>query len=40
MPPSVTPEQARHFAAALLKGQPHGGRLALTAFRDKLSELL
>jgi thiamine pyrophosphate-dependent acetolactate synthase large subunit-like protein len=40
MPPSVTTEQARHFASALLKGQPHGGRLALTAFRDKLDELL
>nr|MDQ3804804.1 thiamine pyrophosphate-dependent enzyme [Acidobacteriota bacterium] len=39
MPPKVTPEQALHFAEALAKGQPAGGKIALTLFRDKLSEL-
>jgi pyruvate dehydrogenase (quinone)/pyruvate oxidase len=39
MPPKVSLEQALHFAEALAKGQPAGGRIALTLFRDKLSEL-
>jgi pyruvate dehydrogenase (quinone)/pyruvate oxidase len=39
MPPKISPEQALHFAEALTKGQPAGGRIALTLFRDKLSEL-
>jgi pyruvate dehydrogenase (quinone)/pyruvate oxidase len=40
MPPKVTAKQALHFAEALAKGQPKGGRIALTLFRDKLDELL
>ena len=40
MPPKVTTKQALHFAEALAKGQPQGGRIALTLFRDKLNELL
>ena len=39
MPPKVSVEQALHFAEALIKGQPAGGKIALTLFRDKLSEL-
>lgn len=39
MPSRVTVEQAAHFAEALAKGQPQGGRIALTLFRDKLNEL-
>jgi pyruvate dehydrogenase (quinone) len=39
MPPKVSVEQALHFAEALVKGQPAGGKIALTLFRDKLSEL-
>ncbi|MBD0325425.1 MAG: pyruvate oxidase [Pyrinomonadaceae bacterium] len=39
MPPKVSVEQALHFAGALAKGQPSGGKIALTLFRDKLSEL-
>jgi pyruvate dehydrogenase (quinone) len=39
MPPKVSAEQALHFAEALAKGQPAGGKIALTLFRDKLSEL-
>jgi pyruvate dehydrogenase (quinone) len=38
MPGKVKPEQATKFAKALLRGQPQGPRIALTAFRDKLSE--
>jgi pyruvate dehydrogenase (quinone) len=40
MPPKVTVEQAVHFAEALIKGQPSGGKIALTLFRDKLNELI
>ncbi|HEV2861876.1 MAG TPA: thiamine pyrophosphate-dependent enzyme [Pyrinomonadaceae bacterium] len=39
MPASLSAEQALHFAEALAKGQPSGGRVALTIFRDKLGEL-
>ncbi len=40
MPPKVTAKQALHFAEALAKGQPSGGKIALTLFRDKLNELI
>jgi pyruvate dehydrogenase (quinone)/pyruvate oxidase len=40
MPPKVSMKQALHFAEALVRGEPDGGRLALTIFRDKVSELL
>ena len=39
MPPKVKPKQAIHFAEALLKGQPQGARIALTAFRDKIDQM-
>jgi pyruvate dehydrogenase (quinone)/pyruvate oxidase len=40
MPSSVSLKQAEHFAKALIKGEPNGGKIALTLFRDKISELL
>jgi len=40
MPPKVTMQQVKHFAEALTKGQPGGARIALTAFRDKIEEML
>lgn len=40
MPAKIKPEQAKGFAEALIKGQPSGGRIALTLFRDKLDETL
>jgi len=40
MPPKVTIKQAAHFAEALVEGQPNGGKIALTLFRDKLNELI
>ncbi len=39
MPARLSAEQALHFAEALAKGQPSGGKIALTIFRDKLNEL-
>jgi len=39
MPSKVSLEQATHFAEALIKGQPEGGKIALTLFRNKLNEL-
>lgn len=39
MPAKVSLKQASGFAEALIKGQPSGGRIALTLFRDKLNEL-
>jgi len=38
-PPKLTREQVENFAKALIKGQPQRGRIALTLFRDKISEL-
>jgi pyruvate dehydrogenase (quinone) len=40
LPAKIEPKQAKHFAEALLKGQPDGPRIALTAFRDKIDETL
>src|SRR5262249_28976121 len=40
LPPKIRFEQAKAFAEALLRGQPEGGRIALTVFRDKVDELL
>ena len=39
MPPKVTYDQAKGFAQAFLKGQPHRATIATILFRDKLSEL-
>lgn len=40
MPAKIRFEQAKGFAEALLRGQPQGGRIALTLFRDKVDEIL
>ncbi|HLJ68513.1 MAG TPA: thiamine pyrophosphate-dependent enzyme [Chloroflexota bacterium] len=40
MPPKVSAKQVKHFAEALVKGQPDGARIALTAFRDKIDQLI
>lgn len=39
MPPQIELEQAKHFARALLKGTPEGGKIARTLFSDTLREL-
>ena len=40
LPGKINPEQAKKFAKALLRGQPDGPRIAITAFRDKLTQML
>jgi pyruvate dehydrogenase (quinone)/pyruvate oxidase len=37
-PPKITAKQAAHFAEALAKGTPHGGKIALTVLADKVKE--
>lgn len=39
MPAKVQYEQAKHFAEAFLRGQPHKATIASTLFRDKIEEL-
>jgi pyruvate dehydrogenase (quinone)/pyruvate oxidase len=39
MPPKVSATQALHMAESLARGQPNGGRIALTLFRNKVSDL-
>jgi pyruvate dehydrogenase (quinone) len=39
MPARVTAKQALHMAEALARGEPNRGRIALTLFRDKISDL-
>jgi len=39
MPARVTATQALHMAEALARGEPNRGRIALTLFRDKVSDL-
>jgi pyruvate dehydrogenase (quinone) len=38
MPARVSAKQALHMAESLAKGQPNRGRIALTLFRNKVSD--
>ncbi len=40
MPPSVTLEQAAHFAESLAKGEPNRRKIALTVAEDKVREVV
>jgi pyruvate dehydrogenase (quinone)/pyruvate oxidase len=40
MPPKIELSQSAHFAEALLKGTPHGGKIALTVLSDKVREII
>jgi pyruvate dehydrogenase (quinone)/pyruvate oxidase len=40
LPGKVTAEQALHFAESLARGEPNRGKIALTAFSDKVRELI
>jgi len=40
MPPSVTVEQAVHFAESLAKGEPNRRKIALTVAEDKVREMV
>lgn len=39
MPARVKPKQALRMAESLARGEPNRGRIALTLFRDKISDL-
>ena len=40
LPPKIEAKQALHFAEALAKGTPKGGKIALTVLSDKVRELI
>jgi pyruvate dehydrogenase (quinone) len=40
LPAKVTADQAVKFAESLLRGEPNGGKIALTAFADKVREMV
>src|SRR5262249_18229528 len=40
MPPSVTLDQATHFAESLVRGEPNRKKIALTTLEDKVRELV
>jgi pyruvate dehydrogenase (quinone)/pyruvate oxidase len=40
MPPRVTPEQALHFAQALVRGEPNREKIALTVLSDKVRQIV
>ena len=40
MPPSVTVDQAKHFAESLAKGEPNRKKIALTVLEDKVREMV
>jgi pyruvate dehydrogenase (quinone) len=39
MPGKVTYEQAKKFAEAFLRGQPHKAAIATTLFKDRIEQL-
>jgi pyruvate dehydrogenase (quinone) len=39
MPGKVEYEQAKHFATAFLRGQPHKAAIATTLFKDRIQQL-
>jgi pyruvate dehydrogenase (quinone)/pyruvate oxidase len=39
MPGKVSYEQAKHFAEAFLRGQPHRAAIATTLFKDRIEQL-
>lgn len=39
LPGKVSYEQAKHFAQAFLRGQPHRGAIATTLFKDRIQQL-
>jgi pyruvate dehydrogenase (quinone)/pyruvate oxidase len=40
LPPKITPEQALKFSEALLRGEPHRIRIALTAAKDTVRQIV
>jgi pyruvate dehydrogenase (quinone) len=39
LPPHITFEQAKHFAQAVLGGDPHGGRVVRHSLRQMLDAI-
>ena len=39
MPGTISYDQAKHFAQAFLRGQPHKVAIATTVFKDKIGQL-
>jgi pyruvate dehydrogenase (quinone)/pyruvate oxidase len=39
MPGTVSYEQAKHFAQALLRGEPYRATIATTLLKDRIQEL-
>ena len=39
-PPQATPQQALKFAEALVRGEPDGGKIIRSIFKDKVKELV
>jgi pyruvate dehydrogenase (quinone) len=40
LPPKIKPEQAKKFSEALLRGEPHPIRIALTAAKDTVRQII
>ncbi len=40
MPPKITVKQAAKFAESLARGEPNGGKIALTIASDKVREII
>jgi len=40
LPPKVNAQQALHFAESLARGEPNRSKIALTAFSDKVREII
>lgn len=40
MPAKITVDQAKKFTESLIRGTPHGGKIALTVLSDKIKELV
>jgi pyruvate dehydrogenase (quinone)/pyruvate oxidase len=40
LPPRIEAGQAANFAKALMRGEPHSGRIALTVLSDRVREMV
>ena len=40
MPAKATPQQALHLAESLVRGEPDGGKIIKSIFKDKVKELV
>jgi pyruvate dehydrogenase (quinone)/pyruvate oxidase len=40
LPSKISAQQALHFAESLIRGEPHRGKIALTAISNKVREMI